>query len=309
MIYSLTIAPSIDYTLYMGEGEIRLGWTNRPISKGFTLGGKGVTVSRMLSNLKVDSIPIVAIGGNIGEGIKKMTDGYFKKVIYLPTKTESRLDVMITGTRIDTRFDPPAPKVTEEGLEKLKTYLKKNLKKGDVLILSGSLGQDDKDLYADLMRDYCEPVGATVFLDTVNVSLIDALPFHPYMIKPNQEELADILKKDINTTEDILAGGEELKSKGPHSVMVTLGSHGAYYFAENGHIYHCSNATGKQISPVGAGDSSIAGFIKGYTEGKSMEEILQYSMAAGGATAFSEGLGDYDLWKSLIPQIKVTLVK
>jgi hypothetical protein len=32
-------------------------------------------------------------------------------------------------------------------------------------------------------------------------------------------------------------------------------------------------------------------------------------MAAGGATAFSEDLGSYELWESLLPQIKVTLIK
>jgi len=309
MIYSLTIAPSIDYTLYMEDDVIKLGCTNRPVSKGFTLGGKGVTVSRMLSNLKVDSVPIVAAGGSMGEGIKNMVKKYFKNPIFIPTDGESRLDVMVTGTKVDTRFDPPAPKLTAAGLEKLKKFFKDNLKSGDIVILSGSLGQDDKRMYAHIMRDYCNPVGATVFLDTVNTSMTEAMPFHPFMIKPNQEELADILGKEINTDEDILAGGEELKTKGPISVMVTLGKRGAYYFAEDGHIYHCSNATGKQISPVGAGDSSIAGFIKGYAEGKPIEEILKYSMAAGGSTAFSEGLGSYTLWKSLIPQIEVTKIK
>ena len=92
-------------------------------------------------------------------------------------------------------------------------------------------------------------------------------------------------------------------------MLVTLGRRGAYYFAEDGHIYHCSNAVGTQVSAVGAGDSSIAGFIKGLAEKKSMEETLKYSMAAGGATAFSPHLGSYKLWKSLLPQIKVTLVR
>lgn len=91
--------------------------------------------------------------------------------------------------------------------------------------------------------------------------------------------------------------------------MVTMGKKGAYYFAEDGAIYHCSNAVGRQISAVGAGDSSIAGLIKGLSEGVSIERALQYSMAAGGATAFSEHLGSYELWQELIPQIKVTKVK
>jgi 1-phosphofructokinase len=58
MIYSLTISPCIDYNLDLEENDIRVGGVNRPVSKGFSLGGKGITVSRMLNNLKVKNIPL-----------------------------------------------------------------------------------------------------------------------------------------------------------------------------------------------------------------------------------------------------------
>jgi 1-phosphofructokinase len=309
MVYSLTIAPCIDYNLNMDDKEIRVGGVNRPRADGFSVGGKGITVSRMLNNLKVRNIPIVAIGGFIGKNIKKIIDKEYRTVIYLPTETNSRVDIMITGANQDTRFDPSAPKVRKEGLQKMFQYLKKNLKKGDIIILSGSLGQEDKGLYAKIMKDYANKAGAYVFLDTVDEALTKALPYHPFMIKPNEEELGDLLGKKMTSDEDILAGGEELKEKGPRSVMVTLGKRGAYYFSEDGHIYHCSNAVGKQVSAVGAGDSSIAGFIKGLAEGKTIEETLRYSMAAGGATAFSPHLGSYALWKKLVPQIQITKIK
>lgn len=309
MIYSLTIAPAMDYTMNLGEKELKVGATNRPKAEGFSLGGKGITVARMLNNLKVKNIPIVAVGGNTGKQMKEIIDKEYDKVIYLPTIGDSRLNIMITGPHQDTRFNAEAPKVTEKGLEKMFTYFKKNLKKGDIVILSGSLGQEDKGLYAKLIDEYCNPVGAITILDTTGESLEKALPYHPFMIKPNDEELAELLNKPMDNDEAILEGGEELKKKGPRSVLVTLGHRGAYYFAEDGHIYHCSNATGTQISAVGAGDSSISGFIKGLAENTTIEKRLKYSMAAGGATAFSEHLGSYKLWKSLLPQIKVTLIK
>lgn len=309
MIYSLTIAPCIDYNLNLEDKELRVGGVNRPKAEGFSLGGKGITVSRMLSNLHVENIPIVAIGGNIGEDIRKIVDSEYKDPIYLKTETNSRMNVMITGPHQDTRFDPAAPKVIDSELDKLFAYFKENLKENDIVILSGSLGQEKKDLYARLMDECCNPAKAYVFLDTVDEALTYALPYRPFMIKPNDEELGDLLGKKLTTDEEIIKGGEEFLTKGPRSVMVTLGRRGAYYFAEDGHVYHCSNATGTQISAVGAGDSSIAGFIKGLAEKKSIEETLQYSMAAGGATAFSPHLGSYELWSELVPQIKVTKIK
>ncbi len=309
MIYSLTIAPAMDYSLNLGDKELNIGCTNRLKEGVMSLGGKGITVARMLNNLRVKNIPIVAVGGSMGKQMKDIIDKEYDKAIYLPTKGDSRLNVMITGTHQDTRFNVEAPKVTDKGMEKLYTYLKKNLKKGDILILAGSCGQEGSGLYAKIISEYCNPVGALAILDTTGASLDLALPTHPFMIKPNDEELGDLLGKPMNTDEDIIAGGEELKKRGPLSVLVTMGHKGAFYFAEDGHIYHCSNAHGKQISAVGAGDSSISGFIKGLSEGVSVEKRLQYSMAAGGATAFSEHLGSYKLWKSLISQIEVKLVK
>ncbi|MBQ8141790.1 MAG: hexose kinase [Bacilli bacterium] len=309
MIYSLTIAPALDYSLSMGDKPIKTDGVNRPRNDGFSIGGKGITVSMMLKNLKMDSTPIVALGGSVGNDLKNMIEEIFDNTIYLDTIGNSRIDVLITGSIHDLRFDPAAPKIADEGLEYLFKYFKEHLKKEDIVVLSGSLGQEKKDLYKEIIHECINPVGAKVILDTVGEGLTCALEEHPFMIKPNDEELGDLIGKEMNTDLDILAGGEELKKMGPQTVLVTMGKKGAYYFAEDGHIYRCSNAKGTQISAVGAGDSSIAGFIKGLAEGVSIEERLQFSMAAGGATAFSEHLGSYELWESLLPQIKVELVK
>ncbi|MFA6830020.1 MAG: PfkB family carbohydrate kinase, partial [Bacilli bacterium] len=215
MIYSLTIAPCIDYNLDLQDNDIRVGGVNRPVSKGFSLGGKGITVSRMLNNLKCKNIPIVAVGGDMGRQIKEMVDKDYSNAIYLSTVGNSRLNVMITGPHMDTRFDPAAPKVTDKGLEKMFVFFRKHLKKDDIVILSGSLGQEDKHLYAQIMDECANPVGAHVFLDTVDEALTYALACHPFMIKPNDEELGDLIGKTMATDDDILAGGEELKKKGP----------------------------------------------------------------------------------------------
>lgn len=304
MIYTLSIAPSIDYTLDLEEKELKIGCVNRPKSKGLSLGGKGITVSRMLKNLKIDSVPIVAIGGRNGEMIKEMIDKEFKDAIYLETETESRIDVMITGPSHDTRFDPAAPKIKDEELHRLFVLLDEKIKDGDILVLAGSLGQEDKSLYADIIARLAKK-NIKVFLDSVDEALKNALPYHPFMIKPNQEELGDLTGKVLNSREEIIDAALALKKNGPKSILVTLGKDGAFYFAEDDSIYHCSCAKGVQVSAVGAGDSSIAGFIKGVFDNKKVEDVLVSSMAAGGATAFSEYLGSYELYEKLISQITV----
>ena len=90
MIYSLTIAPAMDYSLDLGTKELKVGCTNRLNCEGFSLGGKGITVARMLNNLKVKNIPIVACGGSMGKQMKEIkyyTTGEFMKLTHVTKKT------------------------------------------------------------------------------------------------------------------------------------------------------------------------------------------------------------------------------
>ena len=311
MVYTVTFAPCIDYRLTLGDKPIRIGGVNRPFAREERLGGKGITVSNMLTNLGVENFPVVAVGGPTGQRIKDMmnrtygTDG----ALYLETEEESRINVVILADT-DTRFDPSAPKVREEEVKHLFEYLRNNLKPEDVLVLSGSVGQERQSIYADLMREVANPAGCTTIVDSTGDALLDTFDQHPYFIKPNDEELGDILGKKIETDEDIISGGLELLSKGPKNVVVSMGGKGSYFFAGDGSVYHVGVAKGYPfINPVGTGDSSIAGFIKGLVEHRPIEDCLKLMAAAGGATAFSNGLGSLELTEELSKQIQVEKVR
>lgn len=311
MVYTLTVAPCIDYRLDLGGKAIRIGGVNRPIGRENRLGGKGVTVGAMLNHLGVKNIPVVAIGGNIGNEIKGMVDAQYPdhSALYLETETESRINVVVLADT-DTRFDPAAPKVKESELAKLFDYFDKHLTKEDVLVLSGSLGQERPTLYAEIMEKVAAPKGCLTIVDSVDKPLLATFPHHPFFIKPNDEELGDILGKPIKTDEDIIAGGLELLGKGPRNVIVSMGGKGSYWFGEDKSVYAISVAKGYPfINPVGTGDSSIAGFIKGYVEHRPLVECLKLMAAAGGATAFSHGLGSLELTEELAKQIQVTKVR
>jgi 1-phosphofructokinase len=133
MIYSLTVAPAIDYSLSMGDTPVKIDGVNRPRNDGFSLGGKGITVSMMLKNLKIESTPVIAVGGKVGKDIQDLVNQSFEKAIYLPTIGDSRIDVVITGAIHDLRFDPSAPKISNEGLTKMFNFFHDNLKKDDIV--------------------------------------------------------------------------------------------------------------------------------------------------------------------------------
>lgn len=310
MVYTLTVAPCIDYRLDLNGKPLAIGEVNRPIGWEKRIGGKGISVGSMLINLHVENIPIVAVGGPIGNEIKRIVEETYppKTAIYLETEAESRMNIIILADT-DTRLDPKAPKVKDSELEKLREYFRKNLKKEDVLVLSGSLGQEKESLYADLMKEV-SPIGCTVIVDSVGKALEDTFPYHPLFIKPNDQELGDLIGHKVTTDDEIIAGGLELLEKGPQNVVVSMGGRGSFFFASDKSVYSISAAKGyKFINPVGTGDSSIAGFIKGLVEGQDLITCMKWMAAAGGATAFSNGFGKLDLFEELVPQIKVEKIR
>lgn len=81
--------------------------------------------------------------------------------------------------------------------------------------------------------------------------------------------------------------------------MVSLGGKGAFLIDEYGEKHFCSAPSGKAVNTVGAGDSAVAGFIAAAAENKGYGYALKSAVCAGSATAFSEGLGSYELVKGL----------
>lgn len=310
MVYTLTVAPCIDYRLNLDGKPLVIGDVNRPVSWEKRIGGKGISVGSMLTNLKVDNIPMVAVGGPIGEEIKKIVEDTYgpNKAIYLETEAESRMNIIILADT-DTRLDPKAPKIKDSELNRIYDYLEKNLKKDDILVLSGSLGQEKETLYADLM-DHISSIGCTTIVDSVGNALKATFKNHPLFIKPNDQELGDLIGHKVTTDEEIIAGGLELLDQGPQNVVVSMGGRGSFFFAQDKSVYFISAAKGyKFINPVGTGDSSIAGFIKGIVEKQDIVTCMKWMAAAGGATAFSHGFGSLELFNELVPQIKVEKIK
>ena len=71
---------------------------------------------------------------------------------------------------------------------------------------------------------------------------------------------------------------------------------------EKGKMHRCGVCRGNVKNSVGAGDSMVAGFIAGSQEGD-YEYALKLGTAAGGATAFSDGLAEKAMIDELMKQL------
>ena len=129
-------------------------------------------------------------------------------------------------------------------------------------------------------------IGCTTIVDSVGNALKATFKNHPLFIKPNDQELGDLIGHKVTTDEEIIAGGLELLDQGPQNVVVSMGGRGSFFFAKDKSVYFISAAKGyKFINPVGTGDSSIAGFIKGIVEKQDIVTCMKWMAAAASSGA------------------------
>ena len=123
-----------------------------------------------------------------------------------------------------------------------------------------------------------------VLLDTSGATLKSALeaPVKPLLIKPNEEELAGLLQREVDKT-DYAALKQDLMDPifaGVDWIVVSLGSAGAFV-KHLDKFYHAAIPKIKVVNPVGSGDSTLAGLAMGIHDGKSDEDIMKMAMTTG----------------------------
>lgn len=286
MIYTVTLNPSLDYIVSMDE--FLLGKTNRTTDELILPGGKGLNVSTVLHNLGVENTALGFTAGFVGEEIKRLSQktGYLCDFIEAPNGV-SRINVKLKDFD-GTEINGMGPEIDKETLSKLMMKLEA-LKSGDTLILAGSIpGSMPKSIYSDILKQLSGK-GIRFVVDATKELLLNVLPYHPFLIKPNNHELGEIFGVELKLKEQIEPYARKLQEMGARNVLVSMAGEGAVLLAENGKVYQMDAPKGELVNAVGAGDSMVAGFIAGWEECGNYEHAFKMAVCAGSASAFSEG--------------------
>ncbi len=293
MIYTLTYNPSIDYLVTVDTLEI--GSINRMRKDTYLYGGKGVNVSQVLKELGIDNTALGFVAGFTGreieEGLQKM--GIHTNFVHLP-EGYSRINIKFHGID-ETEVNAPGPFVDAVSMRALRDKIAQ-IGKDDILILAGAATANmENDTFASFIAEL--PYRDTkVILDTTGEALVNALSYHPFLIKPNIEELAELFHESFapNDIRAISDAAKRLQDKGARNVLTSMGEDGAVLVTEDGHVYSRPAPAGIVVNTVGSGDSMVAGFLAGYLENHNMEDALCLGVCAGSASAFNEGFARGD---------------
>lgn len=286
MIYTVTFNPALDYVLHLDN--LVVGAINRTKTEQIVNGGKGINVSTVLKNLGVDNTALGFCAGFTGEALEKGINADGVKTDFVHLKNGfSRINVKIRAQE-DTDINGQGPEIKDEDIEKL--FLKlDSLTQGDILVLAGSIPSTlPKDIYERILKRL-DGKGVKAVVDATGELLVNVLKYHPFLIKPNNDELGEIFGRTLETDEEIIEYAQRLREMGAENVLVSMGGAGAILVTVDG-FFKRGVAKGRVVNTVGAGDSMVAGFLYGYLKSGDYEYALKTGTAAGGATAFTVGI-------------------
>lgn len=303
MIYTCTLNPSIDYVVELDS--IQLGDLNRAKRTEQYPGGKGINVSRVLKRLGVENTALGFIGGFTGEFIREELSKELVNHDFVKANGTTRINVKLKSGD-ETEINGQGPTIETEQINELLQKVEA-MNEGDIFVLAGSLPSSVPADFYKTLATAARARGVKIVADTSGPALQEIIEEKLFLIKPNHHELGELFETTITSKEESIAYAKRLVESGTQNVIVSMAGAGALLIT-NHKILYANAPKGTVKNSVGAGDSTIGGFLAAYTQGKALEECFRYGVASGSATAFSSDLCTKEEVEKLLSEITITQV-
>ncbi|MFE9307853.1 1-phosphofructokinase [Streptomyces sp. NPDC006706] len=278
MIVTVTPNPSLDRTYEVPALE--RGQVVRATGERMDPGGKGVNVSRAVAAAGRRTVAVLPLGGAPGALVADLLDAQGIDVAPVPVAGATRSNIALAeADGVLTKINAPGPELSAGEQESLLETVRRQSRGADWIACCGSLPRGlAPSWYADLVaRAHAE--GVRIALDTSGPALLAALREGPDVVKPNAAELAEAVGRSLATVGDAVKAAEELRGLGARTVLASLGADGQLLVDGAGAWFGSARVDAVR-SNVGAGDSSLAGFL---IAGGTGPEALALAVAHGAA--------------------------
>lgn len=299
MIVTVTLNPSLDRTVTL-TAPLTRGAVQRVDSVTVEAGGKGINVAKALTSAGVDALALLpAATDDPLLTALRCADVPFAAV---PIAEPVRTNIAITendGTT--TKLNERGATLDTAALDAITRCVVDEAQHAAWVVLSGSLPPGvPPQWYADVVAKLA-PLPCRVAVDTSDAPLAALASklstASPELMKPNVEELASIsgvAEADLETTVAegdlslVVAAAVKLVERGVGAVLATLGAAGAVLVDGTG-AWFAAPPPITARSTVGAGDASLAGYLRAEVGGAEPSQRLRMAVAYGSAAAALPG--------------------
>lgn len=306
MILTVTLNAAVD-KLYL-VGSVNTGTVMRVQQCVNTAGGKGLNVSKVAVLAGEEVCATGFLGGFSGQYVRALLKERGIRPLFAEVAAETRscINIRDTTTGRHTEFLEPGAGVTPQEVRNFEALFEEALPQCDVVTISGSVPEGVPVAYYGGLVRRAKEAGKPIIVDTSGALLQAAAEAWPTMVKPNEEELAQLLGHPVGDRQQLVQAAQELHQKGIAYVVVSLGKEGALLVCRQG-IYQGVTPDVPVVNTVGCGDSMVAAFAVGLARGYGPEKMLHYAMAVSTANAMSVQTGHFEqaVLDELMDQVQV----
>lgn len=308
MIVTVTLNASIDKAYYLNSPVID-GTVHRVSVVDNSAGGKGLNASRAIATLNYPVCATGFVGGNNGRYLVELAhkDGITSDFIYTEQETRSCINILEPNGQSTEFLEPGQPVLTKDFLA-FKAKLAELAKNAEVVTFNGSI---PKGISAANYKELIEETmaaGIPCILDASGSLLTSCIDVLPTMIKPNTDEIGQLLGKKVSTEDEIIKAAQELYKRGIKIVVISLGAQGALMVSDEG-TFRATPPKIEVINPVGAGDTLVGSFAVALAQKKPTSECLVFALSCATASCLSAGTGRFDQGVAAKIQKQVSIKK
>ncbi len=300
-IVTLTLNPAFD--IHCRAERFLQGHENLAQITHRQAGGKGVNISRALTQNGIENTALLVLGQENGGDFLKSLESIAYRQITVPGRIRQNITIH-TVSGEETRLSFPGFSAEPALCDQIGQLLREICDRDTVVTMTGRI-TDGLDIRK--VKQMLSALGVRLVIDSRSFCLDDLRQMKPWLIKPNQEEISHYLGEPVESMEQVLHQARKLHAEGIQNVMISMGGDGALLVCDEGAFV----ATPPQVvvrSTIGAGDSSISGFL---AAGETDAAIrLRTAVAYGTAACMTEGTlppRPEDI-QSIFDKIKITRI-
>jgi tagatose 6-phosphate kinase len=263
--------------------RFQAGEVNRAADAESCASGKVINVGLALFHLGVESRTLTVVGGRAGQGIREEFAASNIPATWIETDVPTRTctTILDRSAGVTTELVENAPPLGADALKRFASAFKRHVASADAVVITGS---NPPGTPATFYRDLLRAAPARCILDIRGDELLAALETRPFVVKPNRDELAATVGRDLSSDDELLRAMRELNERGAEWAVVTDGA-GPVWMTSTDATFRLQSLKVDVVNPIGCGDCLAAGIAWSIAQGASPAEWVQLGIAAAAENA------------------------